>query len=349
MVTQPLALTVLGTPKTANEGLSSVLTQGLPLFLQNYGGGLAGAAGVIGDGVAGLANGIKNVAVGGAEGVGNLASNYGPKLGENVADIGAIFQQGTPAPSLTPQQQQNMQNAGTRHATNEVGRNLATGLALGAGGAGLLALVQRLRREKDEPKVGPILQLETKAAGEKQANPDWAPMAKSVAMGGGTMLSFMLLNQLLEKQQSDELKQKRINAEQSFTKALTSALQPQGLRLTAKTASVAEMSDEDALMSLLDRAATEKVAGLGGELAWWLLPLAAGSAAVGANYGWRNSAATNPARAKLKDIERRKLLEAVNSPLAPLLVTRGVLPEPEEEEAKPAAEQQEEVGLLPAA
>lgn len=230
--------------------------------------------------------------------------------------------------------------------------------AAGAGLAGLGAIVRRWRKptkkeEIDElrKRMGPILSL-SRATGTRKAAtigegasapakpwrvPDqisgsdtsWGgPLAFSAATGGG-FLGYLMLRKYLDAKEDSTLRNERIRAEQSFSKSITHALKPQGLRLTAKRASIAELTDEEVVMSALDDIAREKVAEIKrasilGKIGWWtalgLLP----AAGLGAHLGWSFGSAKNPYTKELRDIKTRQLLQAVNAPGSPILTTSNI-------------------------
>ena len=238
--------------------------------------------------------------------------------------------------------------------------NWAGGAALaGAGVAGIAALIRRWREQTSEEdleearkRTGPIVSVSKRASGpqiihspeyqaqqQQQQQPDvepetrvpspsspgdvsWRAPAVAIGIGGGGLLGYLLLRNMFDEDEKDRLRRKRINAEQSFTKAISGALRPQGLRVTAKRASIQSLSDEDALMAVLDGIAQEQVekrASTVGELGYWGLLGLLGLGAAGAGLGWRYSAKKNPFRMELKNIKKRRLLTAINAPRPPIL------------------------------
>ena len=142
-------------------------------------------------------------------------------------------------------------------------------------------------------------------------------------------MGYLLLRKFLDDKENKDMKKQRIRTEQSFSRAVTHALKPQGLRLTAKRASLQELTDEEVVMSALDDLARERVvrtkrASFLGKLAWWAALGLVPAAGIGASMGWRYGAAGNPYTKELKDIKRRSLLQAINAPASPILTTANI-------------------------
>ena len=279
-------------------------------------------------------------------------SAVGNRTMDSVSGIGSVER-----PKLSEPVAQEIENKTHNSGVANIFNYLLAGGLLGGGLAGASALVRRLRepnKEEEEKqlrrRVGPILEIKRAVENPPVGAPEvkrapsvssvndvgWSGPGALLTFTGGSVLGYLLLRNIFDKQEEKRLKDKRIRAEQSFTKSVSHALKPQGLRLTAKRASIDELTNEELVMIALDDYAVKKADGWDKAFWWSMLPLAA-AAGVGTTVGWNLSAAKNPNIKELKDIKTRKLLEAVNSPLSPILTIAD-----DGRRARQAADEEEE-------
>ena len=289
-------------------------------------------------------NNVPNFFAGKQAGVGDWLSGIGRGAADRAAGIGRgmsnafklVTGTGTKPVQLPAPVQQTLSSAAENQSAQTVLNWFLGAAGVGGGIAGLSALLRRLKKPSKEKELeevhkrtGPILQL--KKAQTSPTDVTWRNPAIFAGTVGGSILGYMLLKKLLDAKESQELKDKRVRAEQSYTKAISSALKPTGLKLTSKRGSIQGMQDEEVLMAALDEIATEKIATMqkqgffdeltqfAKKLGWWSLLGAVPIAGLSAAAGWNMGAAGNPHTKEIGDIERRELLQSVNAPSSPIL------------------------------
>lgn len=256
-------------------------------------------------------------------------------LGTGIGDaFNVITGSGAQPMQIEGPMQERLSNAASNQSLQTALNWFLGAAGVGGGIAGISALLKRFKKPSEEEELesirkstGPILQL--KRAQTTPTDVAWRGPAIFAGAAGGSVLGYMLLKKLLAVRESKELEDRRTRAEQSYTEAISGALEPKGLELTAKGASIQNMSDEEVLMSALHEIAMEKVASIKkraywgettlNKLGWWSLLLGAPIAGLGATAGWNMGAAKNPHAKEIRDIERRHLLKLVNAPASPIL------------------------------